>query len=344
MPSPSLLQGLAGPTTAIRKFAMQRLCLSVVAGAAVLTALGLTTGAHAAWTFTTNNGTVANADGGSGAASTYTANGNAGESTATLSIAGAYAVNGASNLGFASGATWSQVATPSSTQASTGAALLSYGSYGIGMASDGNSVPNHALDNNGTTEAVILKFGSSVTLNQIGLGYTSNGSTVDLSVWRFVGSTAPTAATSALSGTGTSLAQMNTAGWELVGNYGDVGVDTTSAYYALNNTTKGSSWWLVSAYNSAWNVAANGTTGGNAGSAVASVSTLDVGNDYFKLYAVAGTACTATTAGNNCYNPSPPSSGNAVPEPGSLALVGAAGLGAWWARRRALRAIKARVA
>ena len=303
--------------------------------AALIVGLAWASGAQAAWTFTTNNGVASNADGGKGTLTSYAANGNAGESTATLTLAGAYAVNGVNNVGFASGAAWSQAAAPSSTQASTGATLLSYGSYGLGMASDGNSTPNHAFDNNGNTEAVVLSFSSSVSLTQIGVGYTSDGGSVDLSVWRFVGSTAPTAAASALGGIGATLAKMNTVGWELVGNYGDVGVDTSSPYYQLNNSTKGSSWWLVSAYNSAWNVAANGTTGGNTGSSVANVSTLDVGNDYFKLYAVAGVACTATTVGNNCNNPSPPpSNSNGVPEPGSLALVVAAGLGAWLARRR----------
>jgi len=142
-------------------------------------------------------------------------------------------------------------------------------------------------------------------------------------------------------------------GWELVGNYGDMGVSTTTdvgGTYATNfgeyankintgvagSTTtpggvltgsggtgiagaggKGSSWWLVSAYN----------TGFVQSAGAENRSTLDNGNDYFKLFAVAGSAC---TAGGNCGP-------KRVPEPGSFALAGLALLGLTFSRRKILR-------
>ena len=235
----------------------------------------------------------------------------------TLSLTGVYAANGASDVGFATNATWQA------------GALSYFAGAGQGMYSgtDAGS-PFHALDNSGNTEAVILQFGSSVVLSSIGIGYTSDNNgltspdTVDVSVFRWMGSGTPTGSPSPLVGQGAAAMT----GWQLVGNYGDMGVDTSNPYNAVNTGQplgtgtggaggRGSSWWMISAYNSGYS-GAQETRG-----------TLDVGNDFFKLYAVAGTKCTSSVAG--VCGP-----GNQTPEPTSLALLGLGVLGVIGSRRR----------
>ena len=235
----------------------------------------------------------------------------------TLSLTGVYAANGASDVGFATNATWQA------------GALSYFVGAGQGMYSGGETTsPFHALDNNGNTEAVILQFGSSVVLSSIGIGYTSDNNgltspdTVDVSVFRWMGSGTPTGSPSPLVGQGAAAMT----GWQLVGNYGDMGVDTSNPYNAVNTGQplgtgtggaggRGSSWWMISAYNSGYS-GAQETRG-----------TLDVGNDFFKLYAVAGTKCTSSVAG--VCGP-----GNQTPEPTSLALLGLGVLGVIGSRRR----------
>ena len=274
----------------MRKFHSRLLSASVIVGG-----LFFGSAAHALWSF--------DQAGVTGVASTVGGD-------PTVSLTGVYATNGANNVGFAANETWK-------------AGSLSYFSgNGQGMYSGTDSgSPFHAFDNNGNTEAAILQFGSSVVLSSIGLGYTSNNdgvvnpSTIDVSVFRWMGSGTPTGNPSPLVGQGAAAMT----GWQLVGNYGDMGVDTTNPYNLINTGQangsgiggaggRGSSWWMISAYNSGYSGAQE------------SRGVLDVGNDFFKLYAVAGTKCTSTVAG--VCGP-----GNQTPEPTSLALLGLGILG-----------------
>jgi hypothetical protein len=264
-----------------------------VAAALAAGLLGASNGAMAASTWVYQ---FAGVDGGA-ATTSYTG---APTTAPDLTISGRYVANGASNTGVSGN--WNNNAA---------SALTYYSGGGLGMLSDGSAQPNHAIDNGGTnTEAVLLSFASVVKLTSIGLGYKSGDA--DVSVFRYTGTVAPT-----LTG-GATLSAMTTAGWELVGNYADLSTDTSDPYNTINPQNKGSSWWLISAYNSAW-----GTGTG-----------LSQGDDYFKMFAVAGDVCTNQNTSTGVCG------GGKAPEPGSLALLGAAAVAAVGVRRRGLKVAK----
>lgn len=158
--------------------------------------------------------------------------------------------------------------------------------------------PDHSMDNGGgQTDLISLNFGTaSVALTTISLGWMQTDS--DLSLLRFDSTKGFTASIA-----GKTIAQLLTSGWELVGNYADVGATLDTAV-AVNGTAKTSSWWLISAYNSGY----GGSTSG-----------LTDGDDYVKLLSVAGNVSTTTSK---------------VPEPGSLALMGIGMLGLLGSARR----------
>ena len=291
-----------------------------IASAIAIAGVAASTWAQADWTFSSASGgsTTLNSNTSGDPTVTfsgaYAANGGALSSGAlgTLIAAGnTYGING-----FASGATW-VVNNPSSN-------LQYYGGLGLGMASDSTlgTSPNHAIDNGpstdasdkinglGNTESVLLRFSSSVVLSSIGIGWKFGDA--DISLFRYTGNAAPS-----LNNTATSLIGMSTAGWQLVGNYGDLAVDTSSPFSAVNSGNLGSSWWLVSAFNSSYGAATSGS--------------VDQGNDFFKLFGVNGTKCTSVVVGV-CGPSNSGSSG--VPEPASWALAAMALLGLRASRRR----------
>lgn len=249
--------------------------------------------AASTWTFsagTGNCGTVATPE--TCAKTSYTS------PETSLNIDGAYATNDGS--GNVSGS-WTQKS------------LTYFSGNGVGMPSDGTDVPNHAIDNVGNTEGVVLSFGSAVALKNVTIGYYSGDA--DISVFRYTGGGSTTLAGS----TATSTAA---AGWSLVGNFANLQDYSGQANFNSSGSLT-SSWWLITAYNPAF-----GSTNSSAG------GTLGVGNDYFKLLSVSST-CQTTNANGTCgATPPPPSR---VSEPASLALTSLALLGVVGARRRRSR-------
>jgi hypothetical protein len=268
---------------------MKKLNKRVISLLSLAIGLACTSGVQAAWTLGSSTGAAGTA-----------VNSNV-SLDPTVKVTGIYAANGTGNAGLTGN--WTQ------------GTLQTYPGLGMSTGLDSGS-PTHALDNNVNTEALLLDFSNvSVTLSGIGLSYAVDANQakgpVDVSLFRWVG-----AATDAKAATIGQAATMS--GWQLVGNYGnmtDTGTNLT-AVNAVNTANLGSSWWLISAYNSTF---ASSDTSKNIGS-------LDNGNDFFKIYSVNGTKCTSTAAG--VCSPSK------VPEPTSLALFGAGLLGLIGARRR----------
>jgi hypothetical protein len=172
--------------------------------------------------------------------------------------------------------------------------------YGICSSTDiGCTEPSHALDNVGNQEALLLSFGSAVTLNSITIGYKSGDS--DITVLAYTGSGIPSTNGNL---TGHSFSQLSANSWTVIGSYGDLAVKTAKDISA-NSTGTSSSYWLIAAYNSLIGGTCKSGTCGN-------------GNDYVKLYAIAG-----TTGG-----------GGKVPEPSALLLFGTGLMGLVGLRRR----------
>jgi len=167
---------------------------------------------------------------------------------------------------------------------------------GLGMATTGESIgsaPQHAIDNSGPDEAVLLAFnGASVNLSGFSISWPSNTSSydTDVTVAAYTGSGAPD-----LGASGTTWGSLSgSSGWTWIGHYGDVptgSVVSTSAAAGVY-----SSYWLIGAYNIL----------GGGGSCLTGVCGTGA-KDYIKLLTVQAKVREQTPG---------------VPEPASLALVG----------------------
>jgi hypothetical protein len=194
--------------------------------------------------------------------------------------------------------------------------LTNQGGSGLGFTAPGESSgsPQHAIDNSGSHELLLLNFGfNQVVLTGAATGWSQYDTDITLLRW-----TGGSAGPSLTSTSNMSTSGLVAAGWTLVGSADVDGVANSTGTFGARTASTGlavtsensSSWWIISSY-----------FGANSGH-------LDRGNDYFKLLAVHST-CVSNGNGGDCYTPR-----GDVPEPGSLALVGLALAGGIVATRR----------
>ncbi|WP_446811924.1 exosortase-dependent surface protein XDP1 [Methylomonas sp. 2BW1-5-20] len=171
--------------------------------------------------------------------------------------------------------------------------------------------PEHAMDNVGAIEALLFNFNSSTILNSLTIGW-NNGGDADLSVLAYTGTLTNGSLPASSNVTGDSIATLLANGWSFIGSY-DMALNTAKT---INSANVSSSYWLISAYSSAY-----GSGKGD--------SSVNNGNDYFKLSGLTGTAGSSGGGGG----------AGSVPEPTSMLLLASGVLG--WRMNRKNQALTA---
>ncbi|HEX6734998.1 MAG TPA: exosortase-dependent surface protein XDP1 [Azonexus sp.] len=204
-------------------------------------------------------------------------------------------------------------------------ALTWYSGDGYGMTSGSDSgSPNHALDNNGAKESLLLNFGASTQLNGVTIGWTGgNDSDITVLAWKpldYMNAAINPASIAAPDIAGKTYSQLLGLGWMLVGNYGGIQEDVQKTVNGGSQPVS-SSYWLVMSYN---NLGGGGAAAAsNSADATARTFVADSSLDYGKFYSVSYSSGTTTSK---------------VSEPASALLLGMAlfGMVGWRQRRLAV--------
>lgn len=176
----------------------------------------------------------------------------------------------------------------------------------------------HAMDNVGALESMLLDFSSAVNLTGFTNGWPSGSGSLDtdisMLVWTGAGLDSGTTFSASSHLVGKTYTDLLTLGWQTVGSFGDNDISTTNddrSGAVLANTPVPVSTGFSSRF---WLIGAEGLSGTN----------LDTkhNSDYAKLKAVSASITTT-----------PPSS-TGIPEPTSIALIGGALAGMVFTRRR----------
>jgi hypothetical protein len=110
--------------------------------------------------------------------------------------------------------------------------------------------PDHGMDNSNGTDMMLLSFTSAEILRRVTVGWT--GTDGDFSVLRWNGASNASQSTVQSSIVGKTVGELQSSGWSLVNTFDGLGgVNNPDAVFNVSGTTA-SSYWLISAYNSAF--------------------------------------------------------------------------------------------
>lgn len=186
------------------------------------------------------------------------------------------------------------------------ASLNNQGGSGLGLCNSGEGAscsgsPNHAIDNFGFTDFIVLQTAPSIILNSVRFGWALDDA--DFTVLRYTGPNNPLAALDA--GVNMSTMLSVSGGWSVVSSVDGNGNDNAT-YNSFNPGNLASNFWIIASYNHA-------LVNADASTKCAKSGAFDCGDDSFKINQVTGTV---------------------VPEPSTYALMGAGLLGIFGMARR----------